>query len=481
MSQKKLVVKGSLLLLTGQVVGYGCSFVRNIILARMLTKADFGIAATFAMAVQLVDIAGKFSIGLQMVQAKEGDDERFMASAHLFQFLISSFSAIIMFAFAHVLASAFKIPHTVWAFQLLALLPLMKGFENLDVQRMMRDLDYKGVTWIEVISQIIVTLAAWPMCQWLPDYRSILFILIAKNAINLASTYIFAKRKYQWRWDNRYMRNMASFGWPLLINGFLMFGMMQGDRVIVAMGYTMADLGGYSVASQLTIIPGLMFVQIIGSIMLPILSRSQENKTEFYDKYKLAFRISGFFSTMFVVFMILFGGQLTVLFFGKKYMGLSAVLSWLAMANAFKLMRTAPAIAALALGDTKNNMYSNGVRTAGLLFSLLVIVLKMPLWSLAASCFAAEVCALIFSLCFLTSKYNIEIKYVYFPASLLTISTIVAGVFSYANGKNVGTGATAVVSISIFILVAVINVGLQKDLRAEAYRTFSGFINRKIR
>jgi O-antigen/teichoic acid export membrane protein len=484
MSQKKLVVKGSILLLTGQVVGYGCSFIRNIILARMLTKADFGIAATFAMAVQLVDISSKFSIGMQVVQAKEGDNEQFMASAHLFQFLISSLSAIIMFALAPLLASAFKIPNTVWAFQLLALLPIMKGFENLDVQRMMRGLDYNGVMWIEAISQAVVTLAAWPICHLLPDYRSILFILIGKNAINLGSTYLFAKRKYTWHWDQGFFKKMLTFGWPLLINSFLLFGMMQGDRIIVAMGYTMSDLGGYSVASQLTIIPGLMFVQVLGGIMLPILSKIQENRVDFFDKYRLCFTLSSLFSTLFVTFMILFGDQLVVLFFGKKYMGLGGVLSWLAIANAYRLMRTAPATAALALGDTKNNMYSNLVRTLGLSFTLGVVIMKMPLWALAASCFLAEICAMVFSLSFLARKYHIASSHTFNPLFLLTLSTIIAGAFYIVGKKSFGSISTTLASIATFIGIVIINVSFQKEVRIEAIKMASNarrMIRRKLR
>jgi hypothetical protein len=36
----------------GEGVVYGASFIRNMILARLLTKANFGIAATFAMVIK---------------------------------------------------------------------------------------------------------------------------------------------------------------------------------------------------------------------------------------------------------------------------------------------------------------------------------------------------------------------------------------------------------------------------------------------
>jgi O-antigen/teichoic acid export membrane protein len=467
MSEKKLVLRGSALLLLGQIVGNGCSFIRNIILARFLTKADFGIAATFAMAVQLVDLAGKFSIGMQVVQAKDGNNERFMASAHLFQFLISSLSASILLLFAPAFAVAFKIPDATWAFQLLAIIPFMKGCENLDVQRRTRDLDYKGVTFIEVIAQIVITLATVPFCRVFPDYRSILFLLIAKSGISLTTTFLFAQRKYKWHFELRHIKHMVHFGWPLFVNGILMFGIMQGDQMIVAIGYTMSDLGGYSIAGQLTLIPGLMFLQIINGVMLPILSRLQDKKDEFYEKYKMCFNISGLFSTIFTIFIILFGGYVAVLFFGKKYSGLGVILSWLAMANATKLMRSAPTIAALALGDTKNNMYSNFIRALGILLGLSVVLMKMPLWTLAATSFVAELFAISFSLFFFTYKYQIKITYAWYPMILLILSSLVAGIYSSLFASNHGILTGLIGATILFFGLLFVNVYLHKPIRLE--------------
>ena len=51
MSLFRKSLKGSVELSAGQILTYGCSFVRLAILARLLTVADFGIAATFSMTI----------------------------------------------------------------------------------------------------------------------------------------------------------------------------------------------------------------------------------------------------------------------------------------------------------------------------------------------------------------------------------------------------------------------------------------------
>jgi O-antigen/teichoic acid export membrane protein len=76
LSSNKLLRGGAILTL-GQLISYGLSFVRNVILARALTKADFGLAAVFAMTVSLLEVAGRMSFGQQIVQSTEGDSEAF--------------------------------------------------------------------------------------------------------------------------------------------------------------------------------------------------------------------------------------------------------------------------------------------------------------------------------------------------------------------------------------------------------------------
>ena len=52
-----------------------------------------------------------------------------------------------------------------------------------------------------------------------------------------------------------YARRLLTFGWPLLVNGLLMFGIVQGDRLIIGTAYSVYDLGIYSVALTLAMAP----------------------------------------------------------------------------------------------------------------------------------------------------------------------------------------------------------------------------------
>ena len=102
------VLKASSLSGMGQLISYGASFLRNVILARALTKADFGIAAGLLLMMSAFELSGKLSIGQQVIQAKDGDHEDFQATAQGCQFLAGCTGAVLIAAFGVPMAAPFQ-------------------------------------------------------------------------------------------------------------------------------------------------------------------------------------------------------------------------------------------------------------------------------------------------------------------------------------------------------------------------------------
>src|SRR6056297_3280145 len=93
-------LKGGLLLSGGSMLSAGCSFARNIIIARLISVEDFGIAATFALTMSLIEMASNLALDRLLVQAPDGDSPHMLATGHAFQVFRGVLSAIALFALA---------------------------------------------------------------------------------------------------------------------------------------------------------------------------------------------------------------------------------------------------------------------------------------------------------------------------------------------------------------------------------------------
>jgi O-antigen/teichoic acid export membrane protein len=361
------------------LVGYAASFGRNIILARVLSKADFGVAAAISLTVTAFEISSKMSIGQQVVQSRDGENPKFLANAHLCQFLMGLTGAVLLACFGGPMADLFKIPQAKWAFVLVSLLGLLNGLQNLDVMRAVRSLDFKKRVLLDVVPEILLLGVCFPVALWFRDYRALVCLLLLKACFALVISHLLAERSYRWEYHPGFTRNILVFGWPLLLNSFLMFGYQQGDQLLIGANYSMAELGLYSIAVSLTMVPGYMFQYVVNAIMLPLLSRVQDQPAEFRKRYLTCAEISTAFATILACGLIIGGELLVTTAYGHKYAGAGAVVAWLAAANALRIIRAVPTLAAMARGDTVNNLLANLFRVSSLIFAWLRFCKKLRL------------------------------------------------------------------------------------------------------
>jgi len=468
MATRKAVLTGSALLTVSQGISFVTSFARNIIFARLLTKADFGIAATFAMVIALLEFTAKCGLERQVVQAKEGEREDFIGTAHAVQAMVGVASALVIFVVAPGVAHLFDSAAATDAFRWLAIIPLSRAFLNLNVNRMMRDMRFGAFVLVETVPQIVVTLAAWPMAIWLRDYRSLLILLVARWLLVLLCTHLLADRRYHLRLDKKYLPEMVRFGWPLVINSLLIFGITQGDRLVVGISHTMAELGVYSVAAQITIVPTLMLCQTVSSLLLPIMSQVQDDADQFRGTYHLCAHTMTGLATAFAAVVILAGEPIVALAFGPKYAGIGQLLTYLVVAQALRLMRVPPILGAMAKGDTKNIMLANAARLGGLVPAVMLGARGAPITHIALAGLAGEAAAWATSVFRFCSRHGVRIK----DSSVPTLAALFLVAVSAATRELGVAEASLGVSLLVAGVFAVIAIGgtlaTSADLRKHA-------------
>lgn len=385
MSLRLKSTRGSLVLTIGEAAVAVSSFVRNMILARLLTKADFGIAATFALIIALLEFSSKMGIGRFLVREPEGEKPDFMASAHAVQFGMGLFSAVVMALAAWPLARLFEIPDQAWAVQVLAMLPLVNGLQHLDIRRFERSLRYGPSAFVEAVPQVLITLAAWPVARWLGDFRAVLALLLAKALFSCVASQLVAERRYRWGMQRDYVVRMLRFGWPLVLNSFLMFGVLYGEQFLVAAFYVMSELAPYAAAVTLTVTPSYFFGRVFAPVALPLLARVQADAMAFQRRYRQVVCMMAWFAGTCAVGLIVGGEALMRVVYGQKYVGYGIILACLAAVSALRNVRLATSHAALAKGDSQNEMWSNGARLIGLLPALALAWFRQPVWLVACT------------------------------------------------------------------------------------------------
>jgi O-antigen/teichoic acid export membrane protein len=427
MGERK-ILNSFMIVTVGQTVSYALSFLRNLILARMLTRADYGLAATFALAVGMLELTSKLAVGQQVVQAKEGDSTAFLSTAHSFQLIAGAISSGLLLVTCIPMAHLFKVPEKTWAFALVALVPLFKGLFHLDCVRRQRHFEFLPSISVDLVPQVIVTALAWPMAAWIGDYRVVLVLLLGKELLTLLMARGVAQHPYRLGWDRAQVHRMWNFGWPLILNGFFMFAAGQGDQLLVGSGYSLEVLALYAAGASLIAAPFMIMAGGMSSILLPLLSRHQEDPVRFRREYKDYVLLTAIGAMVTMLPLVLAGEQILKLLYGSKYAGGGMVMAWLAAAHAFWFLRMVPSIAAMARADTQNQMISNLFRLSYLPLVLLAVLLGASVATVAACAVFGQLAALVASAWRLKRRQSVPLSDTFRPAAYLGACLAVAGV-----------------------------------------------------
>ncbi len=385
---------GGLTLAVGSTVSALCAFVRNVIVARLISLEDYGIATTFAMTMALIEMASNFAVGRLIVQAKDGDTPKLVATAHAFQVVRGALSTLLLFAIAAPTARLFDVPQTVWAFRVIALVPIIRSFTHLDIAVQQRDMRFGGAAWQDAVPQLLVTLLAAPLALWLEDYRVMVALIMTQVITGVVVSHLVAEQSYGWAWERSQIRRMAAFGWPLLLNGALMFAIFQGDKAIVGVSSGVGELAWYGAAFSLALTPSLFVVRVLSPLMLPLLARKQDDSSEFERRSLLTVELCTIAGVFVGLVFVLAGPALLVTVFGSKYAAGTAVIGWFGAMQAARIAKSGPAIVALARGETTNPLFANVVRCVGLVGAVAAVslgqgVIAIAVWGTVGELLAA--------------------------------------------------------------------------------------------
>ncbi|GIX49815.1 MAG: lipopolysaccharide biosynthesis protein [Limisphaera sp.] len=474
MSLRKQVLKGTTAVALGEGVGYAASFVRNMILARVLSKADFGMAAVFGMVMSLLEFTAKLSVGRFLVRDPKGDDPTFVDTGHTLQAVAAALSGLLIALAAPVLATWFGIREHAWALMVLAGVVIARGLQHLDTQRLQRHLRFGPSAMVEAVPQVVITIACWPVVRWLGDYRAVLLLLGLKALLSLGLSHALAERPYRWAWHPGYGRLMLQFGWPLLLTGFLMFGIMQGDQFLVASFYNMTELAPYAAAVSLVMAPQFLYGRVFNSVALPLVSRVQDDPPAFRRRYRQVLAGMVLYASVSTAAFMVGAEAIMQAVYGGKYAGAGVLMAWVSAAAAYRCLRMAVALGNIAKGDSHSQLISNLWRASSLAPAFFMAWSGQPLWAIAACGLVGECLATFVCVWRLKRRDGVPMWLTLRPAMGIGLLGVGAGAVGHCVAQTpVWVGMLAACSAAG--VAGALAVALTPELRAEALALWQGF------
>ncbi|MHC4996486.1 MAG: oligosaccharide flippase family protein, partial [Planctomycetota bacterium] len=194
MNSKRPVLRGLVLMSGAQGVVLAVAFVRNLILARLLGPADFGVVAVVAAALSFLEMASDLSLGKALVQAPSGNRTAFQDAIQFLSAMRGILLGLFLFGMAGPIASVMRCPDYTWALQLASLAPVIKGWEHCDYHRWQRRLRFGAAVWVQVTPVLLSTLLVLPHAVWWPNPGLMAWVAVCQSLIGVGVSHAISRR-----------------------------------------------------------------------------------------------------------------------------------------------------------------------------------------------------------------------------------------------------------------------------------------------
>ncbi|MDE3081176.1 MAG: oligosaccharide flippase family protein [Paracoccaceae bacterium] len=361
----------ALIILSGSVMSSALNLLRNLGVARLVSVSDYGIAATFAMSLAVVEMMSALGLPQQLVQDRDGDNPRMQAAMHGLQAMRGVVGSVLLFLLATPLARFLGTPEVIWAYRLLAVVPLLRGFQHLDPVRMHRRMRYLPSVLSDVVPIFLSVAAIVPLFLIYHDYRVMLYALLIQSGTILIATHLLAERPYRIAFDPEIGRSSLRFGWPLMVEGVMLFAVFNGDKMIVGREMGMGTLALFAMGQTLTLTPALILAGTAAKFFLPQLSAAKKGEA-FEHLAAATIEAHLLFSGIVLLGVSIVGPPFVHFVLGPKYAGLAPLLIWFGILNALWVVKGGSGIVSLARAHSGNALIGNIMRVGLLPVSFII-------------------------------------------------------------------------------------------------------------
>jgi lipopolysaccharide exporter len=401
--------KGRPLLMAGMMAAQASALIRYVILARLLGPTQLGLGSTLILSAALFDLITDTGGDRFLLSDAEGGTTRAKGLVQFVFVIRGALIAAMMIACAPLLARFFNSSELTIPFMILAVSPLVLGFENLDFRAAQREGNFSAEGFIRIsceVANLIVTITVALISH---SYVAVLAGAIARSTMWVIATHVWSSRKYRLVFDPEIGKRMLAFSAPLLLSGVAVYLGQQGDRVLIGRKFGITNLGVYSAVLLLINMPASAMVNYVQTIFLPRIAALQRQVEPRAGQINLSGVTAVIAVSMAAGFLIV-APPFVHLFYGKAFTVDRATIALIGILQSARFLTVWPTTTAAAFGRSGQILLTNFVRMIGWPLSLAVAG-PLGLKGVISAFIACELLATVVALFFLSRRAQGLIEY----------------------------------------------------------------------
>lgn len=373
-------------------------FVVLVVLARLLSPADFGLVAmlmvVFGVSSALVN--GGFAAALIREPEITEEDK---STAFWMNVATSLVLYVCIWFAAPAIAAFFEQPELTGLTRFMALNLVFLALTLVQQAELSHGFAFRKLGLLSIAASVVtgaasITLALLGFGAWALAAKYVLFT--ATNTVLLYWAHPWLPRRF---FDRGSFEKLFGFGWKLAASGVLNEAFLHVYKVVIGKFFAAATLGFYTQAQNFQNVASRSFSEVLQKVTYPILSRARDEPRRLKHGYRKMIRTSSF-----VVFPVMIGIAVTarplvLAVLGERWLAMVPFLQLLCVSGALHHLHTINLTILKVVGRTDLFLKIEVIKKLNIAVAILV-GLQFGLWGLLVGQVVAAYVALFVNMLF---------------------------------------------------------------------------------
>lgn len=474
-------IRGGVSTVGAQFASFVINMIRTVVLARLLTPQDFGLIGMVTVVIGLAEMFKEAGLSTATVQRKEIHKDQ-ISSLFWINVGISLFFALLIAGSAPFVASFYGRDELVAVTIALAIPFFLKGLTIQHNALLMRHMRFGVIAVEKIVSTIVGVIVAIALAVAGFGYWALVGSTIAIAGTTVILTWYFVPWIPGTPKISRDVGDMLKFGGHITAFNFVDYFSRNADNILIGKFIGAGQLGLYSKAYQLFLLPIAQIRNPIFSVALPALSSLQHQQERFVKYYVRMIQIIAIAAFPISVAMALEAEFIIISILGDQWVDAIPVFRILVISGIVVPVVRTRGIVLVSLGYSKRFLYL-GIAIATINVSAFIVGLPYGITGVAFAYVTAQYAMLLPTLLYAFYRTPVSLtiffKSLAYPALITAVSaSAVILVNLFLSDKPY------VVSLGLLILFFAIYATLAwvfKPLRETISIAYHEFLSKKLK
>lgn len=385
MGYKKEAIKGFSYLGAFRIITRGLSFVRTAIIARILSPSQVGVFGIATIVLSFMEILTETGINIFLIQRKDEID-KYISTAWVTSIGRGVVIGLIIFLWAPFVATFYQIQDSLAVLQLIAVVPIIRGFINPSVAKFLKELSFHKEFYYRTSIFFIESIVSVLLILWYPTTLSLVWGLVIGAAFEVVLSFFISTPRPRLQFESDKLLEVIGRGKWLTLTGIFNYLYHNGDDLVVGKLLGTSSLGLYDMAYKISMLPISEGSDVVGKVMFPVMSKISDDIPRLKRAYfQSVLLITGIVIPLGVVFF-LFPKEIISIVLGDKWLSASGALQVLAVFGVIRAISISVVSPLYALEKQEYVTVITLISFAGMLVTIFPFVTR---WGIVGAGYAA--------------------------------------------------------------------------------------------